>query len=222
MNLHAIKIPGWIGVVLFMASCGDLQQKSDKGIEVAQDMVGEPIEGNHIVGEPILSGNETSLSMDDENQTIIEEGFVANGKRLPLDENNYELVTRMLPTSGKIIPEYFHKFFVYLSGFFEIYFGLLILFKEERRFGSWGLIALLICVFPANLYLSLSEQARESFSIAVGNNEPIRMVDALIRIPFQIPLILCAYWYTLDKPKRWFSYLCIILFIPTIYYFVNL
>ncbi len=88
MNLHAIKIPGWIGVVLFMASCGDLQQKSDKGIEVAQDIVGEPIEGNHIVGEPILSGNETSLSMDDENQTIIEEGFVANGKRLPLDENN--------------------------------------------------------------------------------------------------------------------------------------
>ena len=122
----------------------------------------------------------------------------------------------------KIIPEYFHKFFVYLSGFFEIYFGLLILFKEERKFGSWGLIALLICVFPANLYLLLSEQARESFSIAVGNNEPIRMVDALIRIPFQIPLILCAYWYTLDKPKRWFSYLCIILFIPTIYYFVNL
>ena len=122
----------------------------------------------------------------------------------------------------KIIPEYSHRFLVYLSGFFEIYFGILILFKDERKFGSWGLIALLICVFPANLYLLFSEAARESFSLSIGNSEPIRQIDALIRIPFQIPLILCAYWYTIENPKKWFSYVCIVLFIPTIYYFITL
>jgi len=122
----------------------------------------------------------------------------------------------------EIIPIYLHKFLVYISGFFEIYFGLLILHKEERKFGAWGLIILLFAVFPANIYLFLSESARENFGIAIGNADPIRQIDTLIRIPFQIPLILCAYWYTIDNPKKWFSYLCIILFFPTIYYFITL
>ena len=121
-----------------------------------------------------------------------------------------------------IIPIYLHKFFVYLSGFFEIYFGLLILHKEERKFGAWGLIILLLAVFPANIYLFISETARENFGLAIGNLEPIEKLDALIRMPFQIPLILCAYWYTKDDFEEWFSYLCIILFFPTIYYFITL
>ena len=121
-----------------------------------------------------------------------------------------------------IIPIYLHEFFVYISGFFEIYFGLLILHKEERKFGAWGLIILLFAVFPANIYLFISESARDNFGLAMGTNEPVKQLDALIRMPFQIPLILCAYWYTMDKPKKWFSYLCIILFFPTIYYFITL
>jgi len=125
----------------------------------------------------------------------------------------------IMPT---IIPEYLHKFFVYLSGFCEIYFGILILHKEERKFGAWGLIILLLAVFPANIYLFISESARDNFGLAIGVNEPVKQLDALIRMPFQIPLILCAYWYTIENPKNWFSYLCIILFFPTIYYFMSL
>ena len=111
-----------------------------------------------------------------------------------------------------IIP--LHKEFVFISGFFEILFGILILFKKTRLMGSWGLITLLILVFPANIYLYISETPREVLNIS--------KTQALIRMPFQIPLIIIAYWHSIDKENMLFSYLCIIIFIPTILYFINL
>ena len=42
---------------------------------------------------------------------------------------------------------------VYLSGFFEILFGVLLIFKVTRFYAAWGIILLLIAVFPANIYL---------------------------------------------------------------------
>ena len=43
---------------------------------------------------------------------------------------------------------------VYISGVFEIVFGLLILFKKTRFYAAWGLIITLAAVFPANIYLA--------------------------------------------------------------------
>ncbi len=108
----------------------------------------------------------------------------------------------------------FHKACVFISGFFEILFGILILFKNTRHIGAWGIITLLIIVFPANIYLYLSEIPREALNIS--------KTQALIRMPFQIPLIIIAYWHSIEKEKILFSYICLILFIPTIVYFINL
>ena len=47
-----------------------------------------------------------------------------------------------------------HLALVYLSGAFEILGGLGLLVPRTRRFAGWGLIALLIAVFPANLYMA--------------------------------------------------------------------
>jgi len=60
-----------------------------------------------------------------------------------------------------IVPPYlpFHLALVYISGFFEILFGLMILIPKYRYYGSIGIILLLIAVFPANIYLAQNEEA---------------------------------------------------------------
>ena len=88
MYLRAIIFLGSMVSTLFFASCGDSQEGTDTEIQVDQDIIGDPIEGEEIVGEPILSGNATTWSGDDDNLTVIEEGLVANGKRFPLEGNN--------------------------------------------------------------------------------------------------------------------------------------
>ena len=58
----------------------------------------------------------------------------------------------------KIMPKYipFHKSMIYISGFFEILFGIMIVLPKSRTLASWGLILLLIAVFPANIYIFMS------------------------------------------------------------------
>lgn len=87
-----------------------------------------------------------------------------------------------------IIPPYlpFHIELVYISGFFEILFGLMILFPKYRYYGSIGLILLLIAVFPANIYLAQNKEAQE----AIGVSQQI----AIWRLPMQGILIWIAYW----------------------------
>ena len=116
----------------------------------------------------------------------------------------------------KIMPKYlnYHLELVYISGFFEILFGILLIFKKTRFFGAWGVFILLICVFPANIYLYNSEAAQIALNISKS--------QALIRLPFQIPLLILAYWHSNEKSSKNFSTFCIIIFIPTIIYFSTL
>ena len=115
-----------------------------------------------------------------------------------------------------IVPNYisWKKEAVFVSGFFEILLGILLLFHKTRKLAAWGIIMLLIAVFPANIYLYVSEIPREILNIS--------KIDALIRIPFQIPLIIISYWHSEKISSKIFSKTCIILFIPTIIYFISL
>ena len=87
-----------------------------------------------------------------------------------------------------IVPPYlpYHLELVYISGLFEILFGVMILFPKYRYWGSVGLIILLIAVFPANIYLFTSEEAQR----AIGATQEI----ATWRLPVQGIFILVAYW----------------------------
>ena len=87
-----------------------------------------------------------------------------------------------------IVPPYlpYHLELVYISGLFEILFGVMILFPKYRYWGSVGLILLLIAVFPANLYLFQSVEAQK----AIGASQEI----ATWRLPVQGIFILVAYW----------------------------
>lgn len=57
-----------------------------------------------------------------------------------------EIVPDVIPAKSEL---------VYLSGFFEILGGIGILVPQTRRFAGWGLIALLLAVFPANVNMAL-------------------------------------------------------------------
>ncbi|HVF56637.1 MAG TPA: MauE/DoxX family redox-associated membrane protein, partial [Pyrinomonadaceae bacterium] len=58
----------------------------------------------------------------------------------------------------KIMPPYlpWHLFLVYLSGFFEAALGVLLLTRKFTRVAAWGLIALLVAVFPANVHMAIN------------------------------------------------------------------
>tara|TARA_B100000941_G_C28428002_1_gene512578 strand:+ start:521 stop:835 length:315 start_codon:yes stop_codon:yes gene_type:complete len=103
---------------------------------------------------------------------------------------------------------------VYLSGILEIVFALMMVFKKTRFYGCWGIIFLLIAVFPANIYLYNSEIPQKILSVTKH--------EALIRLPFQLPLLLFAFWHSKKKSSVKFDFLCFLFFPPTIYYFVTL
>ena len=87
----------------------------------------------------------------------------------------------------KIIPPYFpfHLELVYLSGLCEIVLGVLLLIPRFARCAAWGIVALLIAVFPANIYVYQHQEIVRASPTA-----------HLVRLLLQGPLILWAYWYT--------------------------
>ena len=88
----------------------------------------------------------------------------------------------------KIMPPYlpWHLELVYLSGAIEIALGVGLLIPATRVAAAWGVIALLIAVFPANVYHLTSGGA--------GTGFPRWALWA--RLPFQAVLIAWAYWHT--------------------------
>lgn len=63
----------------------------------------------------------------------------------------------MAETYVSMMPAYLpaHLLLVQISGVAEILGGLGVLLPVTRRFAAWGLIALLVAVFPANLNMAL-------------------------------------------------------------------
>ena len=155
---------------------------------------------------------------------------MSNRKNIPI--KNYRLTTILVMSflyvfigvKHFIDPQYFinitppqteHKSFaVYFTGVLEVLGGLLILNKKTRKTGSYMLIFLLIIVFPANIYLYLSETPQQLLGIS--------KTQALTRMPFQVPLILIAYWHSKEKHSKWVDYLSALVFIPTIIYFLSI
>ncbi len=74
---------------------------------------------------------------------------------------------------------------VYISGISEVTLGMLLMFKRTRYLAGFGLIILLIAVYPANIYLALTNGA------AINTTPFI----AWGRLPFQFVFIGLAYWH---------------------------
>mgnify|MGYP001156770362 CR=1 FL=1 len=88
----------------------------------------------------------------------------------------------------QIVPPFlpFKYQIVLISGLIEIILGSLLPFAKTRYIASFGLILLLITVYPANIYLALTHGA------ALGTTPLI----AWGRLPIQFVLIGIAYWHS--------------------------
>jgi uncharacterized membrane protein len=83
---------------------------------------------------------------------------------------------------------------VFISGAAEILGGTGLLLRKFRRAAGYGLVLLLVAVFPANIYMAV---AQVSFPGLMGES----WVQWL-RLPLQIPLIAWALYYTKSPEAR--------------------
>ena len=77
-----------------------------------------------------------------------------------------------------------------LSGLAEIVLGVFLLEPRVRVFAAWGIIALLIAVFPANVYMALENIGPE------GPGTGVPVFNWWVRFPMQAVLVVWAGWYT--------------------------
>jgi len=91
----------------------------------------------------------------------------------------------------KMMPPYlpWHLFLVYLSGFFEIAFGVLLAIPRQGAIAAWGLIALLMAIFPANIHMAVHAELYPQFSATA----------LWARLPLQAILVAWTYWYTKES-----------------------
>lgn len=83
-----------------------------------------------------------------------------------------------------------HLPLVYLSGVAEVVLGAAVLEPKLRRAAAYGIIVLLIAIFPANVHIAVHDVP--VFGAAEGAG-PMNWV----RLPVQALLIVWAWWYTL-------------------------
>ncbi len=93
-----------------------------------------------------------------------------------------------------MMPPYlpWHLGLVYLSGLAELALGIGVLVPSLRRQSAWGLILLLIAIFPANLHIAL-------YNVPVFGAAEGAGVWNWVRLPLQLVLIAWAWWYTGDE-----------------------
>jgi uncharacterized membrane protein len=89
----------------------------------------------------------------------------------------------------KIIPPYFPnpKILNYITGAAEIILGIGICIPLLSVISAWGIVALLIAIFPVHLFMFSNEKA--------GMGLP--KIVLLLRMPLQIFLMIWAYSHTL-------------------------
>ena len=81
-----------------------------------------------------------------------------------------------------------HAEAVYISGFFEVVGGIGVLIPRLRKIAGWGLLALLVAVYPANIYMALTPGAFPEAPLSL----------LYLRLLFQFVFF---YWaYSVTKP----------------------
>ncbi|QJX46830.1 DoxX family membrane protein [Hymenobacter taeanensis] len=95
---------------------------------------------------------------------------------------------------ARIVPPYLPAplLLVYVSGLAELAGGLGLLLPATRRVAGYGLIALLIAVFPANVYMLQAQGA--------GMAVPVWAL--WVRLPLQLVLLAWVWWSTRPTLRR--------------------
>lgn len=91
----------------------------------------------------------------------------------------------------RIMPPYLpaHLLLIYLSGFFQIVLGVLLVVPKFTRRAAWGVVGLLIAVFPANIFMAMNTELFPE----------INPILIWLRLPLQFVMMAWAYWFTSEK-----------------------
>ncbi|HET7324049.1 MAG TPA: DoxX family membrane protein [Halococcus sp.] len=102
-------------------------------------------------------------------------------------------------TYARIVPPQFPRplTLVYLSGIAEISLGIGVVLPRTRRRSAWGLVALLLAVFPANIHMATHDMVPDAVP---DRASAIARVALWARLPLQGVLLLWAWWYA--RPPR--------------------
>lgn len=73
------------------------------------------------------------------------------------------------------------KTWVYISGVAEAACAVMLLVPATRRWGGWLSAAVLVGVFPGNVY-----------TVKVAGPSPWKRAAALVRLPLQVPMVQAA------------------------------
>jgi uncharacterized membrane protein len=103
--------------------------------------------------------------------------------------NHFRRPDVYMPMMPPYLP--WHLPLVYISGFAEVALGIGVLLPGLRHAVAWGLILMLIAIFPANLHIALHDVP------LFGRTEGFGVWN-WVRLPFQAVLIVWAWWYTHD------------------------
>ena len=96
-----------------------------------------------------------------------------------------------------LMPDYlpWHLELIYISGAAEVAGGIGICFKKWRRLAGWGLIALLVAVFPSNIHMLVNH-------VPLGG-KPVPEWVFWARLPLQAVMIGWVYVSCVrQKPRR--------------------
>lgn len=90
-----------------------------------------------------------------------------------------------------IMPPYlpFQSELSYITGFFEIVGAIGLLFAQSRKIAGYGLLILLILIFPANIHMAMHPEYFPEYS----------KLTIYLRLPLQLIFIAWVYWATLRK-----------------------
>ena len=99
---------------------------------------------------------------------------------------NPEFYVKIIPP-GLPAPEWLNL----ISGLAEIVLGVFLLEPRVRPLAAWGIIALLVAVFPANVHVATQNLGLPDGEPGTGN-----AVVNWLRLPFQALFIVWAWWYT--------------------------
>ncbi len=96
-------------------------------------------------------------------------------------------------TELKLIPPFlpWRRAALYITGIFEFLGGLGLLVPHLRKPASWGLAALLIAIWPANIYHAILDKQ--------SGRWPKTRIYHIIRFPLQIVLIAWVLWAGKDE-----------------------
>jgi uncharacterized membrane protein len=76
------------------------------------------------------------------------------------------------------------------AGFFEAVLGVMLLIPRFQKLAAWGLVALLLAVYPANIHMAVHHDQYQ-----------LPMIFHWIRLPLQFVLIAWAWWFTKADEK---------------------